>query len=135
MAPNKKKVQYFLNNTKMPKIFKHILRLIGFFQFCRGFFLQLSEKLLISCHLLKNPRKNEIQQEAREKLRIDLLHACETPFGFPKRDSQFVVVVDTSFHSTVYVLLTEHYVKRKSHKEIKNIGLGYLVPEIFMYFV
>ena len=62
---------------------------------------------------MKNPQKkiNDIHQTAIEKLRIDLIQACETSLRLPEPGSQYVVVADASFLSAGYVLVIEDNTK------------------------
>ena len=95
MTPEKKKINTFLQQMKMPDTVKQTKRLIGFFQFFRNFLPNLNVKLTPFYRLLRKSEDFVITDEHHrlfDVLRSDLQKATETTLRLAKPDKQYVIL-------------------------------------------
>ena len=121
-SPIKAKIDKFLSNLNMPKNFKQVKRLVGFFQYFRTYLPNLSERLLPFYKLLKCNNSIEITDEHRKSMSelIEMLNnACKITLRQPKTDLQYVILSEASYYSAGYVLMVEDYVLNQEGLEQK----------------
>ena len=107
---------------KMPQTVKQVKRLIGFLQFFRTFIPALNEKLLPFYKLLRKSIPFEIaeeHQEALKTLKNDLLTATQTTLRLAKPGKQFVILCDSSYHGSGFVLMIEDYLAENNESNMK----------------
>ena len=115
LQPKEEKIQKLLINMRMPLTVKQTKRLIGFVQFFRSFLPNVGEVLMPFYNLLRKVVEFKINEEHQKNFKImreDPSEATKTTLRLAKLDQQYVILCDSSYHSSGFVLMIEDYVQK-----------------------